>query len=186
MLLLGHISIKLSFMKNGFPRLLITSFTAVLLMLLPLYFTACSTDNDAKSNKILTSDQAEKAVRDLEKQEIEAILNKDLETLKKIWDPEFTVNSPLLHKLVGRDQVLAMAQNDIISYEKFERNIERVTFLDGVVITMGEETIIPQNNNPGAGNIIKRRFTNVWHYKNGNWVETNRHAHIIVPQEETK
>lgn len=126
-----------------------------------------------------TQSAAEEAVRTLEKKEIEAILNKDMETLKTIWDPGFTVTSPLLHKLVTREQVLNMTANDIISYERFDRNIEQVTFMGNVIVTMGEEILVPKANNPNAGQMIKRRFTNVWHYRNGNWVETNRHAHII-------
>jgi hypothetical protein len=143
--------------------------------------SGCSKD-EKNSNATMTHSEADRLVRDLEKKEIEAILSKDLETLQKIWDTDFTVNSPLLHQLVGREQVLKMTQNDIISYEKFERNIEKTTFMGNVLVTMGEEILIPKNNNPNAGQTIKRRFTNVWQYKNGNWVETNRHAHIVPQQ----
>ncbi len=163
-------------MKTSMRTLLSISIGIVLISGL-FFFLACKKEKVVEQT--MNAENAEKAVRELEKKEITAILSKDLETLKKIWDPSFTVNSPLLHKLVGREQVLTMTQNDIISYEKFERNIEQVTYLGKVIVTMGEETLVPQNNNPNAGQTIRRRFTNVWEYKNGNWVETNRHAHII-------
>jgi len=157
------------------PRSLVTN--TILLTVFSYCLWACNKEKDNDSNP--TQSQAEEAVRTLENKEIQAILSKDLETLRKLWAPEFIVNSPLLHKLVNRDQVLNMTQNDIISYEKFERNIEHINFMGDVLVTMGEEILIPQKNNPNAGQVIKRRFTNVWQYRNGNWVETNRHAHIV-------
>ncbi len=148
--------------------------TAIVLGIISSSFSSCN-----EQPHPITHAEAEKAVRALEQKEIDAILKKDLETLSTIWDPSFTVNSPLLHKLVNREQVLAMTEKDVISYEKFERNIEKTSLLGNVFVTMGEEIIVPQNNNPHAGQTIRRRFTNIWHYKDGAWKETNRHAHIV-------
>lgn len=46
---------------------------------------------------------------------------------------------------------------------------------------MGYETFVSRNDIPGAnaGQIIKRRFTNVWMKKKGSWLQIARHASII-------
>jgi hypothetical protein len=46
---------------------------------------------------------------------------------------------------------------------------------------MGHETIVSKNDTPvaKAGQIFKRRFTNIWMKKNGKWQQIARHASVI-------
>jgi hypothetical protein len=48
-----------------------------------------------------------------------------------------------------------------------------------MVVVMGRETLTPAGNAPGAGQTIRRRYTNVWMKNRGKWLLTVRHAHII-------
>ncbi len=43
------------------------------------------------------------------------------------------------------------------------------------------ETYIPRIDLPEAkaGQVVKRRFTNIWMYKNGKWQQIARHASVI-------
>ena len=48
---------------------------------------------------------------------------------------------------------------------------------DGVAVTMGSETI-EQKHGPQAGEVINRRFTNVWLFRDGKWWLRFRHANV--------
>ena len=54
-------------------------------------------------------------------------------------------------------------------------------FQENIVITMGYENLVSKNDSPAtkAGQIYKRRFTNIWMKKNGKWQLIARHASII-------
>ena len=121
--------------------------------------------------------QKEAEVRAMEQQEVQALLQKDTTALKKIWAPDFMVNSPLNMVFIGGQVGLVSA--GIISYSSFIRNIEHVMVLRDVVITMGSETVVPSGLDPMAGQTIQRRYTNIWMKEKGNWIMVARHANNI-------
>ncbi len=124
----------------------------------------------------------EKVIRDLEEKSIKAILDSDTITLKKMWAPEFMVNTPRNDVAENRDAVLRIQKNGLINYSSFTRTIEKIQVQKDVVITMGFETYIPKANLPRAGETIKRRFINVWMNQNGQWQHIARQASVICPQ----
>jgi hypothetical protein len=126
-----------------------------------------------------TDAQKEAEVRAMEQVEVLALLQKDTVTLKKIWAPDFMVNSPFNMVFIGGQVGLVSA--DIISYTSFIRNIEHVMVLKDVVITMGSETVIPSGLDPMAGQTIQRRYSNIWIKEKGNWILMARHANNICP-----
>ena len=123
--------------------------------------------------------QKEAEVRAMEQQEVQALLQKDTVTLKKIWSPDFMVNSPFNMVFIGGQVGLVSA--GIISYSSFIRNIEHVMVLKDVVINMGSETVIPSGLDPMAGQTIQRRYTNIWVKEKGDWILVARHANNICP-----
>ena len=125
--------------------------------------------------------QNEIEVRALEQTVVTAILNADTNTLKRVWAPEFLVNNPRNDISGNRDSVLLVQKAGTIDYSKFERVIERMQFQNNLVITMGHELFASRNDMPGvkAGQVYKRRFTNIWLRKNGRWQQIARHASII-------
>lgn len=125
--------------------------------------------------------QNEIEVRALEQTVVTAILNADTNTLKRVWAPEFLVNNPRNDISGNRDSVLLVQKAGMIDYSRFERVIERMQFQDNLVITMGHELFTSRNDMPGvkAGQVYKRRFTNIWLKKNGRWQQIARHASII-------
>jgi len=123
----------------------------------------------------------ENLIRDLEAKSVKAILDGDTNTLKKMWAPEFMVNTPRNDVAQNRDAVLLIQKTGLINYSSFTRTIEKIQIQEDVVITMGYETYIPKENLPQAGQTIKRRFINVWIKKNGQWQHIARQASIICP-----
>ena len=125
--------------------------------------------------------KAEAEIRRLEKMVVTAILHADTNTLKQVWAPEFLVNNPRNDISGNRDSVLLTQKAGMINYSSFERFIERMQFQKNFSITMGYETFVSRNDIPGAkaGQVYKRRFTNIWMKKNGNWQQIARHASMI-------
>ncbi len=131
---------------------------------------------DAQNNS-----RAETEIRALEQTGAKAILKGDTNTLKKIWAPEFLVNTPRNEITGTRDSILLIQKAGMIDYSTYEKVIERMQFQENIVITMGHETLISRNDSPAAkaGQIFKRRFTNIWMKKNRQWQLIARHASVI-------
>ncbi len=125
--------------------------------------------------------KTEAKIRALEQVGAKAILYGDTNTLKQIWAPEFLVNTPRNEITGTRDSILLIQKAGMIDYSMYEKVIERMQFQENIVITMGHETIVSRNDTPAvrAGQIYKRRFTNIWMKKNGKWQQIARHASII-------
>ena len=125
--------------------------------------------------------KTEAEIRELEQTGAKAILNGDTNTLKQLWAPEFLVNTPRNEITGTRDSILLIQKAGMIDYNTYEKVIERMQFQENIVITMGHETLVSRNNTPAAkaGQIYKRRFTNIWMKKNGKWQQIARHASII-------
>ncbi|MES2777603.1 MAG: nuclear transport factor 2 family protein [Bacteroidota bacterium] len=123
----------------------------------------------------------EAEIRAMEQTGAKAILNGDTNTLKQLWAPEFLVNTPRNEATGTRDSILLIQKAGMIDYSIYEKIIERMQFQKDIVITMGLETIVSKNDRGGlkAGQIYKRRFTNIWMKKNGKWQQIARHASII-------
>lgn len=131
------------------------------------------------SNKILAQDPSEAEIRRLESLERESVLKSDSAALfDKIWSPKMVVNTPgnVVGTVEGTKQHLRTGG---LKYLSFERNIEKITFIDDVAIVMGGEVIKPQGTQPNAGKTVHRRFTHVWKPSNNSWSIIARHATII-------
>lgn len=125
--------------------------------------------------------KTEAEIRRLEQTGATAILNGDTNTLKQIWAPEFLVNTPGNQVTETRDSILLIEKAGMLVYSTYEKVIERMQFQKNTVITMGHETIVSKNDTRilKAGQVYKRRFTNIWMKKNGKWQLIARHASLI-------
>jgi hypothetical protein len=125
--------------------------------------------------------KTETEIRALEEIGVKAILSGDTNTLKQLWAPEYLVNTPRNEVTETRDSIFLIQKAGVIDYSIYEKVIERMQFQKNIVITMGHETIVSKNDTRAAkaGQIYKRRFTNIWMKKNGKWQQIARHASII-------
>ncbi len=120
----------------------------------------------------------EAEIRALEQTLVQAVINKDTATLRKIWDKDCIVNNP--------DNKIILAQANIMnkpvmqkSKAVFTRDVEQILINGNVVISMGSETVVPGGDDPKAGQTVKRRYTNIWMKKDGAWKVIARHANVI-------
>jgi ketosteroid isomerase-like protein len=146
----------------------------LLLFSMPLWAVAMAQDR--------TSD--EEHVRSLDDQEWIAALKRDLPALERLWSDQFTVNAPNNQVVVGKRAVLdTFVRAGVVNFSMFERQIEFIRADGSFVIIMGLETVQPIGDAPSAGlvagQIIKRRFTNVWKNEAGTWRLFARHANVI-------
>ena len=118
----------------------------------------------------------EAEIRNLEKTESEAVLKNDTITLSRLWDKNFVVNSPdnvvtVAGKSIGQRPVLQSKRTE------FVREVEKIVIQEDLAISMGNETLVREGFD--AKNPIKRRYTNIWLKKGGEWKLVARHANVI-------
>jgi len=124
-----------------------------------------------------SSDEA--LVRKLEEQERQAILKKDTVQLAHLMSKKIVVQNPE-NAIVGFQQIIGRSKSGKINYSFFERQIDKITFVNGIAVVMGLETLIPQGTSQNAGKTVQRRFTNVWTKERGGWKLTARQATIVA------
>ena len=124
----------------------------------------------------------EATIRSLEDQERRAILNRDLDALKRLWSEQLVVNAPGNRVSPNRDLPLGLVQAGMIHYTSFERSIEALRIDGDMAFVMGAETIQPTGKAPLAGQTVRRRFTHVWKKDGETWRLVARHANILPPE----
>ncbi len=118
---------------------------------------------------------------ELEERERSAVLAGDVQAIESVWSPELLVNGPHNRLLVGIDATLDMVRKGLIDFERFDRFVERVEIAGDLAVSMGSEAIM-QKRGPQAGELIHRRYTNVWHQTDGQWKLRFRHANVVPQQ----
>lgn len=126
----------------------------------------------------------EETVRALDDQERRAALQRDVAALERLWSAQFTVNAPNYTVVVGRQANLdAFVRSGIIDFARFDRSIEFLRVDGPFAVIMGLETVVPNADAPSvglaAGQLVRRRFTNIWRNEDGTWRLYWRHANVI-------
>ena len=122
---------------------------------------------------------AESEIRKLEETERRAVLRNDTATLRKIWDRYLIVNAPKNTVVLSEEDSGARTINTDMPYSSFTREIEQLLVRGDIVISMGNEVIVPYGNEPKEEQSIKRRYTNIWMKQNGTWTLIARHSSIV-------
>jgi len=113
-------------------------------------------------------------VRALEERGRVAFLAGDVDTLHALWSDDLLVNSPL-NVVSDKPRVLELLQSGRIRHTRNEVEIERVYRIGDVVVVMGRDRV----DGPPHGELMDRRFTNVWQFHDGAWTMIARHAHTV-------
>ena len=129
----------------------------------------------------------EELVRSLDDQERAAALNRDVPALERLWSEQFVVNAPNNQVVVGRQQNLdKFVRGGVINFSSFERTIEFMRVDGEFGVVMGLETVVPRTDAPSAGliagQVIRRRFTNIWRKEGDTWCLYWRHANVMMPR----
>ncbi len=83
------------------------------------------------------------------------------------------------NKIITYKQIIERVKSGKISYNAFERIIEKVAFINNISIVMGKEIISVQDSTSNVGKTVTRRFTNIWMKENDSWKLTARQSTII-------
>lgn len=141
-------------------------------LVVKLLFIICIYDLHAQGKNI------EAEIRKLEQLEVQAIMKNDTVTLSKLWDKNYVVNAPdNMINFAGKSVTNRPVLNR--SRLNFTRQVEEIIINGNVVFAMGNETVIREGNQSGDLETIKRRYTNIWIFKNDAWKLSARHANII-------
>ena len=117
-------------------------------------------------------------IRRLNAQEVEALLQKDIKTLTRLWSSDFVVTNPL-NKFVNKQEVVGLIESNILAFTSYDRRVEYVRIYGDTAIVAGGETVVWAGKMPNAGKKSYLRFTAVWLKQDGRWQEVARHANII-------
>lgn len=120
----------------------------------------------------------EATIRQLNGQEVEALVQKDSKALARIWSDDLVVTNPL-NKFVNKQDVLDMVQSGFLVITSYDRQIEYLHVYGATVIVAGSETVTWGGRMPNAGKTEHLRFTGIWMKQQGHWQEVARHANIV-------
>ena len=117
-------------------------------------------------------------IRRLNAQEVEALLQKDIKTLTRLWSSDFVVTNPL-NKFVNKQEVVGLIESNILAFTSYDRRVEYVRIYGDTAIVAGGETVVWAGKMPNAGKMSHLRFTAVWVKQDGRWQQVARHANIL-------
>ncbi len=109
-----------------------------------------------------------------------AVTTGDVALFSSLQAPELHVNSPANRVFTGEQATQAMAMG-AIGYDSFDRKIDYLgTIPGGLVVVMGEETMVPRGKAMHAGKTVTRRYTDLWRKVDGSWRLSARQATIVA------
>jgi ketosteroid isomerase-like protein len=108
-----------------------------------------------------------------------AIESSDFAALEKLWSPSFIVNSPA-NRVIGREEVFAAIKRGELKYTDLKTTVERMDVDGDTAIVMGQESYKPDFG-PEKGQLLIRRFTNIWQKTADGWVMIARQATVFDP-----
>lgn len=153
---------------------------SVLLLLAATAMPSLLASAAATPDKPAAESVATREVRQLNDQEVQAMLHSDADAMARLWSDDLVVNNPL-QKFVDKKQVLGMVKSGFLAFTSYERQIEYIRDYGSAVIVAGHETLVFSGKMPNAGKTQHLRFTAVWMKQHGRWQQVARHADI-VPQ----
>jgi ketosteroid isomerase-like protein len=130
-------------------------------------------------HSLLAQHQAiETEIRNLEQSEVQAVLNKDTITLKRLWDKEFVVHNP-------EGKIVTAKPNSVdrpvlhMQRTSFTRDVQKIMVNENIAISMGKEIVVSIDETSKTEQTVERRYTNTWMKKDGSWKLVARHANKI-------
>lgn len=131
---------------------------------------------------LVTGQSMEETIRNLDNQEHQAVLNGDTVSLfQKFWSPDMVINTPA-NRVGTVEATKELVRSGRLSYEKFERTVEKISIIGDIAVVMGQESLLPAGETAHAGKKVERRFTNVWMKQQDGWRMIARQATIISIQ----
>lgn len=140
----------------------------ILALLISYSITSCK-------NEALDKFSAESEIRKMEQLQVQGILEKDSTIIRKILANDLVVNAPS-NTVVDLNMAMEALKLGYIDYTSYEQKIDEIKIIENIGIVMGLETVMPTGLTGKPGTIEKRRFTDIWMYKNSQWIMIARQA----------
>lgn len=121
----------------------------------------------------------EDEIRQLNAQEVDALLRNDVVTLKRLWSDDMVVTNPF-NKFIHKQQVVGMTESGTLAFTSYNRQIEYIHVYGDTAVVAGSETVVWAGKLPTAGQTSNLRFTAIWMKQKGGWLEVARHANMVV------
>jgi hypothetical protein len=123
----------------------------------------------------------EEVIRQLNMQEVEALLQNDIATLNYLWSDDLVVTNPF-NRFINKQQVIEMTESGTLAFTSYDRQIEYIRIYGETAVVAGNETVGWAGRLPLTGQTSNLRFTGIWMIQEGQWKEVARHANLIVAQ----
>ncbi|HLI81769.1 MAG TPA: nuclear transport factor 2 family protein [Candidatus Binataceae bacterium] len=120
----------------------------------------------------------EAEIEKLEHDEAAARVAGDTDQLDALWSDELIINATE-NIIYTKDHFLMRMRGTQIRFESFERTISRIAAKGDIVITTGNESIIPANG-PDAGKSVFCSYMNVWIRAGAGWQLLGRQVAVIA------
>lgn len=114
----------------------------------------------------------------LENEEAAARVAVDLPTLESLWSDELIINATE-NIVYTKDHFLLRMKSGQVRFKAFDRKISRTTVKGDVVVTTGNESIVPANG-PDLGKTVYCSYMNVWIRGNVGWQLLGRQVAVIA------
>jgi len=111
----------------------------------------------------------------MEQLQVQGILKKDSTIIRKILANDLIVNAPS-NTVVDLNMAMEALKLGYIDYTSYEQKIDEIKIIENIGIVMGLETVMPTGLTGNTGTIEKRRFADIYTYKNSKWVMIARQA----------
>src|SRR5215207_6452324 len=156
-----------------FKNLRVLRETSICILSLFLWAGTAAAQSNSERRKF------EREVRLLDRAAAKAILERDEAAIERYFAPNSITNNPRGGVTYGNEGVKALFKSGVINYASFERSIEHIELHGNTVIVMGNETLTMVVKDGKPGDVIKRRYTNVWMKKGSKWQIIARHANVV-------
>jgi hypothetical protein len=120
----------------------------------------------------------ETEIEALEAEEAAARVAVDVPRLEALWADELIINATE-NIIYTRDHFLLRIKSGQIRFKSFERKISRIAVKGDVVITTGNESIVPANG-PDVGKTVFCSYMNAWIRGTTGWQLLGRQVAIIA------
>lgn len=83
----------------------------------------------------------EAEIRQLNDQEVTALLQNDTKAMASLWSKDFVVTNPF-NKFLNKQQVIGLAETGMLAFSSYDRKIEYVHIYSGTAVVAGSETVV--------------------------------------------
>ena len=114
-------------------------------------------------------------LRKMEQLQVQGVLDQDSTILQRIMANDLVINAAS-NNVIGMQTAMKALRQGYIHYSSYQQEIDTIRVFENIGIVMGLEIMKPVGLTGNAGKTVKRRFTDVWMYKNQKWKMIARQA----------